>query len=119
MMSIFSRIDPRRRSAVVCLFICLRPMITSPYILRQNFAGLVGVNRIACGIALTALLCGCAAPHVYRNTAGEAAPEQFLMECARLATRGTIEILGSFEGALLKASMTRECLAMKGYAQQS
>jgi len=94
-------------------------MITSPYTLRRNFAGPVGFNRIARGIALTASLCGCAAPHVYRNTAGEAAPEQALMECARLATRSTIEILGSFEGALLKASMTRECLAMKGYAQQS
>ena len=94
-------------------------MITSPYILRQNFAGLVGVNRIACGIALTASLCGCAAPYVYRNTAGEAAPEQALMECARSATRGTIGILGGFEGGFLKASLMRECLAMKGYAQQS
>ena len=94
-------------------------MTTSPYTLRRNFAGLVGFNRIACGIALTASLCGCAAPYFYRNTAGEVPSEQALMECARLGTRATMGILGGFEGGVLKASTTRECLAMKGTPSSS
>jgi len=78
----------------------------------------VGLSRTVVGCALAAALCGCAAPYAYRNTAGEVPSEQALMECARLATRATMGILGGFEGRVLKASITRECLAMKGYAQQ-
>jgi len=93
-------------------------MITSADVCRRNFAGIVGLNRTAVGCALVAVLCGCAAPYVYRSTAGEVPSEQTLMECARLATRATIGMLGGFEGGVLKASITHECLAMKGYAQQ-
>ena len=78
-----------------------------------------GLSRTVVGCAWVAVLCGCAAPYFYRNTAGEVPSEQALMECARLGTRATMGILGGFEGGVLKASITRECLAMKGTPSSS